>query len=290
MHLIHNPVAGRGRSLRAIDALMRGLSDAGLSTTLWTTTKRGEAAEITSHLPSDAVVVAVGGDGTVNEVARACVGTKRTLGVAPAGSGDDFAHALGLPRNDLARIVTVLATGRRSVVDTGLVDGEVVFVNGMGMGFDAEVGARKDDAPRGLTGLGAYGWAVATCLRDLDNVDLRLTVDGTLMHEGPSLLVSCMNGRRTGGSFPFAPDARLDDGVLDVLLARGLTRSGTVRLLPRVMAGRHIGHRAVSARQGRVTELTWTKPRALHVDGEIVLGRSTVHVETIPASLHVIVP
>lgn len=290
MHLIHNPTAGRGRSIDVAEKVSRTLARAGVHATIWTTTRRREATDIARDLPRDATVVAIGGDGTVNEVAAACIGTERTLGIVPAGSGDDFAHALGLRRWGTKAAIAALLAGKTARVDTGLVDGDIPFVNGMGMGFDADVGARKDDAPPHLKGLGAYGWAVATCLRDLENVEALVSIEGVLVFEGPSLLVSCMNGRRTGGSFPFAPHAALDDGALDVVLAMGLSRRDTVRLLPRVMVGRHLSHSAVRAHRGASVHLSWARPRALHVDGEIVRGRSNVEITSIPASLRVIVP
>lgn len=289
LHLIHNPVAGRGRAGNAATAVAAALAGRGVDARVWTTGRPGHATEIAAALPGDATVVAVGGDGTVHEVAKACIGNGRTLGVVPTGSGDDFAHALGIGRTHLHEATSVLADGHLRTVDTGLCNGEP-FVNVLGVGFDAEVGARVAHAPRPLVGLPAYLWAVATCLRDLAHTSVRVEADGTVVHEGPCLLVSCQNGPRTGGSFRFAPQALLDDGRLDVLIAGRIGRLGAVGLLPRVMAGRHLGHPQVRhLRASRVT-MSWAAPRGWHAEGEVYPACGTFHLVIRPASLRVIAP
>jgi YegS/Rv2252/BmrU family lipid kinase len=289
LHLVHNPVAGRGRARGAARAVREALARRGIESRVWTTERPGHATELACALPRDATVVAIGGDGTVHEVAKACLGNGRLLGVVPVGSGDDFAHALGLPRARIGPAVDALAAGRVRTVDTGVCNGEP-FVNAVGVGFDAEVGRRVVEAPRPLAGLGAYLWSVAVCLRDLRRVAVRIEVDGRLVHEGPSLLASCLNGPRTGGSFRFAPSARLDDGWLDLLIAGSVGRLGTLGLLPRVMAGRHLGHPRVRHLRGRRVVMRWEAPRAWHTEGETFAPRDRFEIELRPASLRVLAP
>lgn len=289
LHLIHNPVAGRGRARSAASAVAAALAGRGVPARVWTTEHPGHATAIAESLPGDATAVAVGGDGTVHEVARACIGTRRTLGVVPTGSGDDFAHALGIGRQRLHEATTVLAQGRVRVVDTGVCNGEP-FVNAVGVGFDAEVGRRVAQAPVALGGLTAYLWAVGVSLRHLARTTVRVSVDGVLVHEGASLLASCQNGPRTGGSFRFAPSASLDDGLLDVLIAGSVGRAGAVALLPRVLVGRHLGHPRITHLRAREVEMHWQAPRGWHAEGEVFAPSCRFRVGVRPGSLRVLAP
>lgn len=289
LHLIHNPAAGRGRAREAAVRVTRELQARGFQTATWTTRARGDAHDFAAALPRDATVIAIGGDGTVHEVAGACVGTDRVLGVVPVGSGDDFAHALGLRRAALAHAVDAIAAGRSRLVDTGTCNGRP-FVNAAGVGFDAEVGARVRDAPAILSSPGAYLWAIAGRMRHLSHTPVRVSVDDRVMYEGPSLLVSTQNGPRTGGSFRFAPAARLDDGLLDVLIAGAIGRAGALALLPRVAAGRHLSHPRVLWVRGAHVSMAWAEPRGLHLDGETFPPCRRFDLAVRPASLHVLAP
>lgn len=289
LHLIHNPVAGRGRGRDAARTASRILGDASIEHRIWTTERPRHATEIAASLPGDATVVAIGGDGTVHEVAAACVATDRTLGVIPHGSGDDFAHAIGLPRARIEPAVEALIRGRTSCVDTAVCNGET-FVNAVGTGFDAEVGARVHDAPTPLTGIGAYLWSVFVTLRELRLPDVRVEADGAPVYAGPSLLVSVQNGPRTGGSFRFAPDARNDDGCLDLLVAGRLSRLGTLGILPRVLLGRHLGHPEVRLVRATTIRIDWSEPRAWHAEGEVRGPDRVLDIAVRPRSLRVIAP
>src|SRR5918998_5705400 len=136
-HLVLNPAADRGRAATRWGSIHTYLGERGIRAEWHVTQGAGHAGHIVSELPDGALVVAVGGDGTVHEVAAACVGTRRVIGVLPAGSGNDYVKALGAG-TDLARALGVLVGGRVRVVDAGEVNG-VRFNNGLGVGFDAEV-------------------------------------------------------------------------------------------------------------------------------------------------------
>ncbi len=289
LHLIHNPVAGRGRSRNAATVVQQRLAERGIDARIWTTRHRRHATQLVRELPGDATVVAIGGDGTVHEVAKGCIGTDRTLGVVPVGSGDDYAHALGLRRGRIDQAVEVLVAGRRRTIDTGVCNGEP-FVNAVGVGFDAEVGRRVADAPRYLRGITAYLWSVAVSLRDLTSVVATIEADGRPVHHGPCLLASCLNGPRTGGSFRFAPMAAMDDGVLELLVAGDVQRLGTLGLLPRVLVGRHLSHSKVEHVRTRHVSMRWEAPRAWHTEGETFSPMSTFEIEVRPASLRVVAP
>lgn len=291
LHLIVNPSAGRGRGLPHLDAIVRQLEDGGARVDVHTTATCAAAADVVARLPADATAVAVGGDGTVHAVLRACVARDVRLGVLPFGSGDDFAHALGLDRHDPASAVRVLLAGRERRIDVGEVNGEP-FVNAFGTGFDADVARRVLAAPAYLSGLGRYLHGVVSALRDfrLADVDLALVTPAgdRVAFAGPALLVAVQNGPRTGGSFRFAPGATPDDGVLDVVVAGRFGRVGTLAILPRVVRGRHLDHPQVHRYAATSVDVTWSAPVAGHAEGEPLGPATTYRVRLRPGALRVV--
>jgi YegS/Rv2252/BmrU family lipid kinase len=289
IYLIYNPVAGRGRARRARGSVLDLLTAAGLPTEVLTTEGPGHATHLTQNLPEDAKVICLGGDGTIHEVASACTGTERTLGALPVGSGDDFAFALGLGHHDLSRAVQVIKRGKVRSIDTGLVNGEV-FVNAIGVGFDAEVTANAQHAPGFLKGHLAYLYAVLATLHALELTTVEASVDGTTVYQGPSLLTSIHNGPRIGGGFLFAPNAELDDDRLEVLIATDFDRLGTLAILPRVLRGTHLNHPKVRLFRGREIALRWSAAKQVHVDGELLEPQAEFSIRLRPASLKVFSP
>lgn len=280
--------------MRCVPTVRDALVAAGHTVTVLVTERPNHATDLVRTTPQHATIIAVGGDGTVHEVARACMGTGRTLGVVPMGSGDDFAFALGVERGDLDLAVRVLRDGRVRLVDTAVCNGEP-FVNAAGVGFDAEVGAHVHDAPAPLTGLGGYLWGVGVALKRLQAVSMRVWgtgMDGVerLLHDGPSLLTSLQNGPRTGGSFLFAPIANVADGVLDVVIAKRVGRAGTLSLLPKAMRGRHLSDPRVLHAQVVMLRIASTQPRAWHTDGEVFPPATSFMLGVRPRTLRVLTP
>jgi len=296
LHLIYNPVAGRGRAPAELSKALGLLDAARIDYRLYTSNAPGHATDLAAATPPGAVVVAVGGDGTVHEVVRGMVSAdagpfsqRRTLGVLPVGSGDDFAFAIGLDRRDIAAAVDRLVTPRPRQIDLGWVNGEP-FVNAHSVGFDAEVAARLMRAPRLLKGLAAYLYATLVTLGRSRPVPVRVCLDGRLVHDGPALLVAAQNGPRTGGSFMYAPGARNDDGLLDVVIAGDLSLPGTVALLPQVMRGTHLGHPKVQLLRCQSLLLEWSRPRHAHAEGEPLPLTSRHEVSVQPGGLSVLGP
>jgi len=268
LHLVVNPVAGHGRVLPHLDGLVRSLEAAGLAVSVHRTQRPRHATEIVMALPPGAVPVAVGGDGTVHEVAAACLRRDFSMGIVPSGSGDDFAFALGMDRFDVAAAARTLADGAVRRIDVGIVAGEA-FVNAFGTGFDADVARRVERAPAWCRGLGRYLYGIATAMRDFELRDVRVEVDGREAYAGPSLLVGVQNGPRAGGSFLFAPGARPDDARFDVVVAGSFGRLGTLAVLPRVMRGTHLAHPRIHSVRGHEVRVRWSDPVVAHVDGEV---------------------
>ena len=308
MHLVVNPSAGRGRGLARLDDVVRALESASNPGVRVLRSERpGHARELVAEVPDGGTVVAVGGDGTVHELLPACLERRLTLGIVPAGSGDDFAFALGIPRDDPLAAAAIVGAGYVRCVDAGLVNGEP-FVNAFGSGFDADVARRVIGAPRRYKGLARYLYGILTAMRDFRLATVRVEVEPAppaqgaapaaangspprvVAYEGPSLLVTVQNGPRGGGSFLFAPHARLDDGAFDVLIAGAFGRLGTLGILPRLMRGRHLGHPRVHALAARSLRVQWSTDMAAQAEGELLARSSSFEVRLLPRALRVLAP
>ena len=289
LYLIVNPVAGKGRALKSLPTIKAFLNTHQLNYQLLQTRGRGHAAQLTRGLPDDAVVVVVGGDGTLHEVATACIATKRTLGVIPMGSGDDFAYALGLDRYDVMMALSTIKAGHVVQVDTGQVN-DSVFINAFGVGFDAEVAHAVQHSPKLLKGKAAYFYAVFKALRTLKNTHVHIHVDERQVFSGKALLVAIQNGPRTGGSFLFAPDASLVSSQLELVVAKDFTKTDVVTILPKVMRGQHQHQEKITFATGKDIVLTWQHHQHAHTDGELLPQTKQFHVRINPASLRVLAP
>ena len=234
-----------------------------------------------------ALVCAWGGDGTVNEVARALVGTGTALGVVPSGSGNGLARELGIPW-DPARALGVALGRRERVIDVGDLDGRL-FVNVAGIGLDAEVAARFNRRHRGRRGLWPYVWMGAHELLRHPGREYTIRVGAETWQER-ALVVVCANGRQYGGGAVVAPTARLDDGQLDLVVVGW--RRPLVALRDALHLFRSTLDRAPGVRAARAPaiEISGPEPILFHVDGEPVTAGPVVTARVRPAVLRVRVP
>jgi diacylglycerol kinase (ATP) len=288
-YLIFNPKAGRGRSKALLGLSQTFFENHRLPYTVLTTEHPKHAIEMVCQLPVNATILSLGGDGTLHEIVNACVHTPRTVGVLPAGSGDDFAFALGLERNNLQQALSVIKNGKIKTVDTANVNSET-FVNAFGVGFDADVAYGIYTAPKFLKERNAYFYSIFATLSKLETIPVTVTLDDRKVFHGPALLVSVQNGPRTGGSFLFSPNANIADGLLDVVIAGNFGRLGTLDILPKVLKGTHVHHPKVKILQGKNVRLEWARPRPGHMEGELLEPATTFEIKLQAASLNVFTP
>jgi diacylglycerol kinase (ATP) len=262
-----NPTAGRGRGARAGELAVRSLAAAGVDVDLL---RGDDAADLARRIAdgldrgSQALVV-VGGDGIVNLGVNAVAGTTVPLGIVPAGTGNDLALGLGIPVGDPFRAVEQLrarladgADGADDVswraVDAVRCTGGSVerwFAGVLGAGFDAIVNERAEGwrRPRGRS---RYVLALARELPVFRPREYQLELDGERWATR-AMLVAVANAPSYGGGMRVCPDARMDDGLLDVLVLEPISRAQFVRIFPRVYSGAHVGHpRVTIVRAGRV--------------------------------------
>lgn len=298
--VVVNPTAGRGRGVeagrRTHDLLVaRGMKVEDLSApTLAQATDRARAAAVQGL---DALVV-VGGDGMVHLGANVVAGTALPLGIVAAGTGNDIARTLGLPRDDVEAAVHVveraLDTGPRRVdavrVGTPEHSAHEWFLGVLSCGIDAAVNARANTMtwPRGS---GRYVRALAAELASFRPYGYRVTLDdGTW--ESSGTLVAIANTPWFGGGLKVAPDARVDDGLLDVVVAGPLSRGAVTRIFPGIYQGKHVGHPAVTITRSRAVLVEplvdlGTPPPPAFADGERV-GPLPLRVQVDPGALAVL--
>jgi diacylglycerol kinase (ATP) len=305
--IILNPVSGRGNGEKIYPQLEAMLQEKGVDFAINRTEYPGHAiilAEQAALAGSD-VVVAVGGDGTANEVLNGLIeaqkseDVKAALGLIPVGRGNDFAYSVGIP-TDFQKSVEALIQNHQRWIDVGLVVGGDYpqgrhFGNGVGIGFDAVVGFEALKLKR-LSGFPSYIVAAlktiflyfhAPLLRiEYGNPETRHQVDNA------SLMVSIMNGIRLGGGFMMAPKGAMNDGLFDLTIAGQVSRLEIFRLIFRFLKGSQAGHPAIQITQAakvNVTALQGFLPA--HADGETLCTTGKrLELTILPGKIKAVVP
>ena len=287
-HLVLNPAAGGGRAGRRRAQISVALERGGVRPVWHVTEGAGHAREIVLGLPEEALAVAVGGDGTVHEVAAACAGTGRVMAVLPLGTGNDYVKALGIG-SDLRRALGVLLYGRARVVDAGQVNG-VPFNNGLGIGFDAEVAEGVAEAPGYLGGPGRYAWSVGRLFWGFRCHRATLRLDGERVVEAKTILVAVALGTTYGSMFRLAPGAVLDDGLFEVVWSEEVSRTEVLGLIPSALWGKITDREKVHVTRAREVEVDLAEPVPAHVDGEMLLPTTEFRASVLPGALRVLGP
>ena len=234
-------------------------------------------------------IVAIGGDGTFNEVANGILESvaRPALGIVPAGTGCDLPRTLGVPTS-IAESLVFAMSGDARPMDVGLAKTSTVerhFLNVAGMGFDAKVANRAQQKKR-LSGKTAYMVALAQQLTDFGYIDVHIEVDGKEI-ETRAVFVSIANAQFLAGGFHFAPMARIDDGLLDLAIIDDISLPGFVKAVPSVMRGKHLSNPHWSHYTATHVKVTATTPALVQLDGEIV-GTSPAEFSIVPKAIDVV--
>lgn len=285
-HLILNPAANKGRAKNSQAAISRFLKGRGMEAVWHVTKAPGDAGRIVEGLPDGSLAVAVGGDGTMREVAAACMGAELILGVLPVGSGNDYVKALGVGTK-LDGALETLARGGIRRVDAGEANG-VTFFNGLGIGFDAQVAAGVEKAPAYLGGFGRYMWSVVRLLWGFRCHEAVLRLDGERTVETKTILIAAALGTTYGARFKLAPDARLDDGLFDVIWSEEVSQAEVLRLIPAALAGTLSKHPKVHMVRSREIEVELSDEVPAHVDGEMLPATRVFRARILPGALRVV--
>lgn len=283
--LLTHPGAGRGRGARAREVVLPRLRRAGFDVLDLVGRDVDEADAMARGACADGVetLVAVGGDGTMHLALQHAVRTGTTLGLVPAGTGNDLARELGLPADPVGAADRLVA-GRTRRIDLARI-GERHVATVVACGFDALVAERADAMawPRGPV---RYAVATAAELRGLAPRRYTLELDGRV-HVVDGVLAAVGNTASFGGGLRITEGASTEDGMLDVVIVRSLTRRGLVRAFPSLYRGTHTGH--PSYEHHRVRRVTVAAAGiTAYADGEPV-GSLPLTVTAVPAALRVVV-
>ncbi|MEU3946966.1 diacylglycerol kinase [Streptomyces sp. NPDC029526] len=290
--LFVNPTAGRGRGARAALPAAAALRDAGYTVRTLVGDDAADALVRARAAVAEGTgaLVAVGGDGMVHLALQAVAGTGTPLGLIPAGTGNDFARALGLPLRDPAAAgrtaADALTRGRTRALDLGRA-GDRWFANVLASGFDSRVNDRGNRM-RLPVGRFRYDLAMLAELAALRPIPYRITVDGGEVREVEATLVAVGNGPSYGGGMRVCHGADLGDGLLDVTVVGACTRTTLLRVFPTVYRGTHLGHPVVSVLRATRVELAADGVTG-YADGEPV-GPLPLTVRCVPAAVRVLTP
>jgi|WetSurMetagenome_2_1015567.scaffolds.fasta_scaffold30902_2 diacylglycerol kinase (ATP) len=287
---IVNPTAGSGFAASYVPKLREMIARHRIDADLVFTERIGHASELAEAYAARGYsqFIAVGGDGTMNEIARPLVRRKDvTLGIVPAGTGNDFVQILGFPDRFDDGDWKTFFEAHAIPMDAGFCNGRV-FLNGMGLGFDAQV-ASENYEPSGEEkkgGKGKYIWHILRIL--LTYKSRKMTVSSDHETRTTNCFINTIaNGRRFAGAFFLTPGAIANDGLLDVCMIEELSLIERIRILLMVPKGTHLKNRKVRYyRTDRIT-LEFDEDVPFHLDGELFhSSKFDVHVE--PAGINMI--
>jgi len=292
---IFNPCSGKNRrNPWLVPAIRAFVAQHRLDADLVFTSHPGHATALARAALADGCerVVAVGGDGTMNETAQALVGASAALAIVPCGSGNGLALHLGLPtqpRRALALLVD--ATARVVAIDTGTANGHPFF-NAMGLGFDAEISRRFNRLTRrSLTAYARTGLAAFVRSAGRHSGQQVTITDGNGTQETlDAFLVSVANSDQYGNHARLAPGARVDDGLLDLVAVRPPGLWGALPLVVRLFSGTFDRSPRVQRHRGARFIIHRPAPGLIHTDGETHETGATVEVAVLPRSLRLLVP
>lgn len=283
--LLTNPTAGKGRGARFRDVALARLRGAGHSVRNLAGRDAGEAQDLAHQAVADGVdaLVVVGGDGMAHLAVQAVAGTGVPLGLIPAGTGNDVARYFGVPRKDPSAAADVVLAGRTRTVDLAR-SGTQHFVTVLAAGFDAIVNERANAMtwPKGQM---RYNIATLAELRTFRPIPYTLDLDGQT-RTLEAMLVAVGNGPSFGGGLRITEGAVLDDGMLDVVIIKPMTKAGLVRTYPKLFKGTHTTHPQYE--HHRVRRVTVAAPGIVsYADGER-FGALPLTVECAPGALTVL--
>ena len=283
IYAICNPAAGSGRGEKVGRQVKDYLHAHGIPCRLISTEAPGHATDL-ARAARDAeadTVLAVGGDGTVLEVARGLIGSQVPLGIVPAGTGNDFIKTLGIPRKPMDALRYTLEHDPKPT-DAGEVNGRI-FLNEIGTGFDVSVLEYALKAKKYCRGLLPYLYGVIKTLFRFKPVPITLSVDGEEAETHDAFVAGVANGGVIGGGIRIAPEAKCDDGLLDVVIVEKIKKSKLVFRLLGLMRGRILSF--PETRFVRARAVSFSAPgMRLNVDGEI-MDDARVSARILPGAL-----
>lgn len=300
---IINPASARGNTLRAWRDARKEIAALGVDFDEHVTTRTAEATEVTREALKAGTprVIAVGGEGTLNEVVNGYVddcghsiNDAAAIGLLPSGTGSDFRRSLGV--KSARDFITTLSGSETRLIDAALAqfrdkDGaraSRAFINvasfGLGGDVSALVNQWRGRLPRWIGGRARFAAAAIAALRRYRNARVSLRLDEEREFEISTNLIVVANGRFAGGGMMLAPNSKLDDGLFDLILTDGATRLDVIKELPHIQRGGLLKNRKVSELRARELSIESEAQLAIDLDGEMV-GYTPANIRVLPSAV-----
>ncbi len=283
---IVNPTAGQGRTNNAFGMIKEVIENKNVHCEFKFTSEAGQATEFAKDAVAEGFthVISVGGDGTSHEVVNGLIGSSVVFGVVPCGSGNDFPKAASIPLDTMLAIETVFS-GRERPFDIGKL-GDSYFINGLGIGLDGAVSHRFKKLKLLRGPLGYLLVSVQEALT-FKGFPARVKIDDW-NYEGTLLLTGASNGLYQGG-FKLAPDAKIDDGLLDFHIIKDMSIINRLIKIPKVLKGSHSDLDEVEIKRATNMEITLESKIPAHMDGEpFYLEEGSHKIEIVPSGLRIL--
>jgi diacylglycerol kinase (ATP) len=291
-----NPAAGGGRAGAHLPRIRKFLESHAIPTEIVSTTSTEDLEARARERIGNGhrLLMAMGGDGTFQGLANAAFGSDILLGVLPAGGGNDFAAALGLPESPLAAAEAILRGQLRWVdlVRVRTADGrERLYVGGGGVGLDADAAGYASGAYRRFPGRLRYLAAALRALRGFEPLQVRAEFPGSELPsmEAGVLLAGVLNTPTYGAGLRLAPEAQISDGWIDAVFVDDLKLWGVLKVFPRLMHSGDLRIPEVKRIRAKRVKLTTSRPCMFHGDGEII-GPAPVEIEVVPRAVRMLAP
>ena len=299
--LIVNLTAGNGTVAKRWPQVQQILRDEIFAYDFAFTERKGHAIELARGAVDAGceLIVAVGGDGTLNEVVHGLIDDGKAinpnarLGFITSGTGADFVRTLGLPREPLASARHLAQSNRSRAIDIGEItyraDGKQAcryFANVVGMGFDGEVIERTEHGGKHAGGTIPYLTALATTIFRYQNKDVTLQIDDRTMQGRMNSVIAC-NGQYFGGGMRVGPHATFDDGKLDIIVLGDFGALEVLANTPKIYNGTHLSHPKVSEYRGTTIQVESRQRMLIEADGELI-GEGPATFRVIPAAIQLL--
>lgn len=289
LFLILNPAAGKNRGSKAIEKAVPWLEKQGIQCEVQASESHGHAIQLAQEFDPSTYdgVVAVGGDGTLFEILNGLLKKHGTfdlpIGQIPVGTGNSFIKDLDI--HSIEDAVEKIAGGKTRKVDVGFfkyTEGEHYFINLLGTGFVANVAHRAGK----YKALGPLSYVIGVFeeVVRLKPVPLEITIDGKA-YQREYIFAEICNSTKTGGNMIMAPDAKIDDGLLDIILLNNIAKFDLLKIFPLIFKGTHVQDTHVETFKGRHIKIATATPQRLTPDGE-VFGTTPIEVSILPSKIN----
>lgn len=293
--IIFNGHAGSGQANKLVPDIEAYLNKLKLDYVLKKTGRPSDVHTLITQSQPDhySAVIAAGGDGTLFEVVNALMRirpeNRLPLGILPVGTGNAFSRELGLKPADWKKALDIIQANNRKAVDVGKVqtsDQQYYFINIVGIGLVVKIGQTTQKIKK--IGPMSYSLAALWETMRIKPNKVKLRIDDQVI-EDDLVFVEVANSRYTGTSFKIAPEAKINDGLLDVILLKPISRLRILNLFPTIYSGKHIQHPEIETHRAQAITLTSTEPMALMPDGEFI-GHTPATISCVPGAIQLLSP